>query len=569
MLVFPGPTDSKYDLKFKLGDFGSSVFCVLHDDKETYLQNYPGTRTYGLFHAAELGNHMLTNLGAPECYNWDPFSETSLPSRQVLPHADLWSYGAIASELATWTMCGGFRSVLTYRNSRKTAHQLNRNFEDTDCFHDGIKLLESVKEQHQFLLYNRDPRDATAAVIDLIVHDMLQDVPEDRTDPRTLLLKADTVLSNVRNAIDAELNSRTASESQQREQIERIVDTRNPLPRAVSVPRRKPTPMTEDPNLVPSKQIHGRPSAGRAPRTAFDPISTERNHTKPNSNVFSSNPMFYNEQFAPGPSSPTRRAPVTRATADDQDFSTGTTPSKPRHCPSSSSRQKPMGPIQTKTRINNHHRQETHWMSSAVHHGQLRDGLGVAAITDPSENSLRLRFFNGGEGDRQISDTLPPRDMRERPKIYKPLITYGSPGPARSPGLVEEPTSWTDTVRSQDHPFLEEPDSLDTGMEPEWSRELGSQHGPRYSKEYTRSESSASNDQGPSVAGRSTPENNSSAKAVPYLSVDEAEAWIKFEENRFSLRRLGHRRPSKTRNLDCEKLSQLEDRDFVSNMFIV
>jgi serine/threonine protein kinase len=48
ILLCPGPTGHPYDVQFKLGDLGSSVYCPLVDgEEEVYVKQGPGTQTYG------------------------------------------------------------------------------------------------------------------------------------------------------------------------------------------------------------------------------------------------------------------------------------------------------------------------------------------------------------------------------------------------------------------------------------------------------------------------------------------------------------------------------------------
>lgn len=82
-------------------------------------------------------------IGAPECRPAESIhTESTIPTLQEY---DIWSFGCIMSEAATW-MIRGLEGLSEYRRSRKAElERLGRA--DSDSFHDGLKVLDSVQEQ--------------------------------------------------------------------------------------------------------------------------------------------------------------------------------------------------------------------------------------------------------------------------------------------------------------------------------------------------------------------------------------------------------------------------------------
>jgi hypothetical protein len=150
-------------------------------------------------------------IGAPECYDYNPFDDENLTPRQVLPQADLWSYGCIGSELITWILLG-FPGLRTFRAWRRAELHSNEHFQDTDCFHNALNLLTCVQQHHEYL--NRLPNPYTAVAVDLISSNILLVEPEARKKPSWLMHTAKTALDNVRKGLPVDSNSFWSSSSQ-------------------------------------------------------------------------------------------------------------------------------------------------------------------------------------------------------------------------------------------------------------------------------------------------------------------------------------------------------------------
>ena len=66
---------------------------------------------------------------------------------KVKPHVDIWSLGCVFSEAAVWLALGK-AGLDKYRKRRRSETQRIYDFHDHGCFHDVMKVLESVSDMH-------------------------------------------------------------------------------------------------------------------------------------------------------------------------------------------------------------------------------------------------------------------------------------------------------------------------------------------------------------------------------------------------------------------------------------
>ncbi len=64
------------------------------------------------------------------------------------PGVDIWSFGCVLSEVATW-LVGGTKGLEHYRTLRTKSH--NVDFRDSDSFHNGLDVLPCVPAHHESL----------------------------------------------------------------------------------------------------------------------------------------------------------------------------------------------------------------------------------------------------------------------------------------------------------------------------------------------------------------------------------------------------------------------------------
>jgi hypothetical protein len=136
--------------------------------------------------------------GAPECYRPD---ETSVRDKlRVGQNVDIWSLGCVYSEAARWVK-SHYKGVVQYRNERKDEISKIAEFQDADCFHDGSKVLITVKESHIKSTTNLRTEDyITRAVVDRMITNML-DVAPARPTAANLWYISKGIVSDARNQL--------------------------------------------------------------------------------------------------------------------------------------------------------------------------------------------------------------------------------------------------------------------------------------------------------------------------------------------------------------------------------
>lgn len=166
ILVSSRKKGSDYDCRFILSDFGECRFRA-----QMGIGRAPtGTMTYG----------------APELFDPDP--RATMPILQSGPEADIWSLGCVLSEVASW-IGSGTTGLNYYRDMRRLDHNWGsiRALENSDCFHDGVKVLQSVTKHHNDIIPDKLLKgDSITEEVLEIVRLMLERQPEDRHNARHL-----------------------------------------------------------------------------------------------------------------------------------------------------------------------------------------------------------------------------------------------------------------------------------------------------------------------------------------------------------------------------------------------
>ena len=91
---------------------------------------------------------MKVSTGAPECYR--PDVDTERCSLAVKQNVDIWSIGCVLSEAAIWVV-RGWDGLEEYRRRRRLETKEVPNFEEGECFHNGVETLAVVREMHRDL----------------------------------------------------------------------------------------------------------------------------------------------------------------------------------------------------------------------------------------------------------------------------------------------------------------------------------------------------------------------------------------------------------------------------------
>ncbi|KAF5589677.1 serine threonine kinase [Fusarium pseudoanthophilum] len=159
ILVFPG-TDSKspYDVHFKITDFGLAEMGRVSAFDDALATSNTGNRMYI----------------SPEAFANFAVQDRFRPA--ISPTTDIWSLGAVFSDVLIWTVAGEAGRE-KYRRSRHEEiaglpHLIGAGFDC--CFHDGEKRLEAVQGVHDdALLHKRGSDDISPFISKLILRNML------------------------------------------------------------------------------------------------------------------------------------------------------------------------------------------------------------------------------------------------------------------------------------------------------------------------------------------------------------------------------------------------------------
>ncbi|KAI1031120.1 hypothetical protein LB504_000076 [Fusarium proliferatum] len=159
ILVFPG-TNSKspYDVHFKITDFGLAEMGRVSVFDDALATSNTGNRMYI----------------SPEAFA--NFAVQDRVSTAISPATDIWSLGAVFSDVLIWTVAGEAGRE-KYRRSRHEeiaglSHLIGAGFDS--CFHDGEKRLKAIQEVHDnALLHKRGSDDISPFISKLILRNML------------------------------------------------------------------------------------------------------------------------------------------------------------------------------------------------------------------------------------------------------------------------------------------------------------------------------------------------------------------------------------------------------------
>ncbi|KAF5543011.1 serine threonine kinase [Fusarium mexicanum] len=159
ILVFPGTdSNSPYDVYFKITDFGLAEMGRVSIFDEALVTFNTGNRMYI----------------SPEAFA--NFAVQSRVSTAISPASDIWSLGAVFSDVLIWTVAGeAGREKYRRMRHEEIARQSHLSGAGYDCcFHDGEKRLKAIQEVHdEALLHKRGSDDISPFISKLILRNML------------------------------------------------------------------------------------------------------------------------------------------------------------------------------------------------------------------------------------------------------------------------------------------------------------------------------------------------------------------------------------------------------------
>ncbi|KAL6717939.1 hypothetical protein ACLMJK_004024 [Lecanora helva] len=188
ILVKSRGSESNYDCDYIVADLGLTHFKkIVHKDQDAYSTNADGTYTYG----------------APETLKLD-----DVPSLKVRvgQQVDLWSFGCVCSEVATW-IWGGWNRVEEYSERRRSEAVKAVGLGTGAIFHDTRRLLKVVEDHHSLISSSRRLDDlVTGNFLRGPVADMLNEKPEDRRTAQQLYGGCVQLLRDASDIAKAHLN---------------------------------------------------------------------------------------------------------------------------------------------------------------------------------------------------------------------------------------------------------------------------------------------------------------------------------------------------------------------------
>ena len=155
---------------------------------------------------------MKVSTGAPECYR--PEVDTESCELFVKQNVDIWSIGCVLSEAAIWVV-RGMNGLKEYRRRRRLETKEIPNFEEGECFHNGVETLATVREMHQDLHEEIRRADHITQAACSMVADMLVEC-EDRPKANQLHRKSRRLIEEAndklkRSSTRASVQSPTSS----------------------------------------------------------------------------------------------------------------------------------------------------------------------------------------------------------------------------------------------------------------------------------------------------------------------------------------------------------------------
>ncbi|KIL87932.1 hypothetical protein FAVG1_08814 [Fusarium avenaceum] len=231
ILVFPQKDKSApFDVTFKFTDFGLAEIGR------------------GTMVTKNRGNQMYIS---PDSYA--KLSVRELAKTDVPPSADIWSLGAVFSDVLIWSSLGELgREKYRVRRRREISRQRKLRAADFDaCFHDGVERLMAVEDSQNLALQHRRRTDAISPFISkLILEHMLTDVRERGT---AMQIRTRVKMGMMRLKNGSSLGSRPLQTNGN--QLQMPLRTRVPSVRSATAP--SPTHAQRPPPILASTKFEG------------------------------------------------------------------------------------------------------------------------------------------------------------------------------------------------------------------------------------------------------------------------------------------------------------------------
>lgn len=182
ILVFPEKDkDSRFDVKFKLTDFGLAEIGRISTSSGKLATENRGNRMY-------ISPESFANFSVQDTVR------TDLP-----PTADIWALGAVFSDVLVWSISGE-PAREQYRLRRRAEISSQRHLKERDhdaCFHDGMERLAAVEESHKLALQNKRGNDNISPYMSEIILDYMLTDEHERLPAMNIRMRAEKKIKNM------------------------------------------------------------------------------------------------------------------------------------------------------------------------------------------------------------------------------------------------------------------------------------------------------------------------------------------------------------------------------------
>ncbi|EWG35899.1 serine/threonine protein kinase [Fusarium verticillioides 7600] len=182
ILVFPEKDkDSRFDVKFKLTDFGLAEIGRISTSGGKLATENRGNRMY-------ISPESFANFSVQDTVR------TDLP-----PTADIWALGAVFSDVLVWSISGE-PAREQYRLRRRAEISSQRHLKERDhdaCFHDGMERLAAVEESHKLALQNKRGNDNISPYMSEIILDYMLTDEHERLPAMNIRMRAEKKIKNM------------------------------------------------------------------------------------------------------------------------------------------------------------------------------------------------------------------------------------------------------------------------------------------------------------------------------------------------------------------------------------
>ncbi|KAF4962252.1 hypothetical protein FSARC_9641 [Fusarium sarcochroum] len=184
ILVFPQKDKGqRFDVKFKLADFGLAAMGRV-------------SQSGGALATENRGNRMYVS---PEAFA--NFAVQDHVRTKVSAAADIWSLGAVFSDVLVWSIAGEEgQEQYRLRRRQEISPQSNLRASDHDaCFHDGEERLSAVQEVHNENLQHKRDSDRISPVMSKLIIDHMLIGRIGRLDAMQIKFRADKEIKKVQD----------------------------------------------------------------------------------------------------------------------------------------------------------------------------------------------------------------------------------------------------------------------------------------------------------------------------------------------------------------------------------